>query len=108
LTSALYEFPKALQFIEQVATEYKKMNDEERAKLVWTGTKALIAGAVKYNVKKSIPSIYSIFLENSSWHSVVDWCACVLKKYGGNGSVNEVIEKAVMDFAEGVQNQPTS
>lgn len=104
----MYEFPKSLQFFENVATEYRKMNEEERAKLVWTGARALIAGAVKYNVKKSIPSIYSLLLENSSWQSAVDWFAGVLKRYGGNGSVNEVIGKAVIDFAEGVQNQSTS
>ncbi len=84
------------------------MNEEDKAKLIWTGTKALIAGTVKYNVTKSMPSIYSLALENSPWHSTVDWMASILKKYGGEKSTHEVIEKAVADVAEGVRNQSDS
>jgi len=94
-----------MQLIGNVTAEYRKMSEDEKARLVLSGTKALIAGAVKYNAKKSIPSIYSLLLENSPWHSTVDYFANILKKYGGEKSVNEVIGKAVADFAEGVKDK---
>ena len=97
-----------MQIIGNATNEYKKMSEEDKAKLVWSGAKALIAGAVKYNVKKSMPSIYSLLLQNSPWHATVDYVAAILKKYGGNETTHKVIEKAVMEIAEGVQNKSTS
>jgi len=112
LTAALYEFPKLVEILGNTAKEYAKMTEEEKDKLIWTGTKALIAGAVKYNVKKSMPSIFSLFLENSPWHSVVDCVANVLKKYGEGKTAHEVIEKAASDveayLKEGEKNSPVS
>jgi hypothetical protein len=84
------------------------MNEEDKAKLLWSGAKALIAGAVKYDFKKSIPSIYSLLLENSPWHATVDYVAAILKKYGGDGTTQKVIEKVVIDVAGRVQNESNS
>jgi hypothetical protein len=84
--------------IGKIANDYNTMNEEEKAKIFWEGTKALIAGAVKYNAKKSVPPIYSMLLENAPWYSTIDWFAGVLKKYGGDKTMQEVIKKAVDDF----------
>jgi len=86
-----------VEIIERTVKEYEKMNSDERDKLVWNGAKALIAGAMKYNFKKSMPSIYSLILENSPWQATVDCAANILKKYGGEKTVQEVIQKAVGD-----------
>ena len=107
MTNALYEIPKIIQTIGNVAEEYKKMNDDERGKLVWEGAKALIAGAMKYNPQKSLPAVYSLFMQNSRWYSTIDWFSGILKKYGGDGTVtvNDVLKKAAEDFIKnGVKN----
>lgn len=109
LTAALYELPKIVQTLGNIADAYSKMTEEEKGKLVWEGTKAIIAGAIKYDIKKSIPPIYSMFLQNAQWQTTIDWLAGVLKKYGGDGSVNQVLEKAAEDFIKnGVENQPAT
>jgi hypothetical protein len=109
LSTALYEVPKIVQIIGRIANDYEKMNEEQKAKVFWEGTKALIAGAVKYDTKKSIPPIYSMFLENAPWDATIDWFAGMLKKYGENMTTKEVIGKAVDEFTkEGGKNQPTA
>jgi len=88
-----------------VAEEYKKMDSEEKEKLVWEGSKALIAGAIKYNPQKSLPAVYSLFMQNSQWYNIVDWFSGILKKYGGDGTVNDVLKKTAEDFIKsGVKN----
>lgn len=88
-----------------VVEEYKKMNSEEKEKLAWEGSKALIAGAIKYNSQKSLPAVYSLFMQNSPWCNTVDWFSGILKKYGGDGTVNDVLKKAAEDFIKnGVKN----
>ena len=104
----MYDLPKLIQIIGNASTEYKRMSEEDKAKLIWSASKALIAGAVKYNATKSIPTVYSLFLENSPWHATVDYVAAILKKYGGDGTTQKVIEKVVIDIAEGVQDKPSS
>jgi Zn-dependent M32 family carboxypeptidase len=85
------------------------MSEEEKSKIVWEGAKALIAGAAKYDVKKSIPPIYSALMENAPWENTVDWVAGVLKKYGQDKTTKEVLAKAVGDFMkEGGKNQPAA
>lgn len=101
----MYEIPKIIQTLGMVAEEYKKMNSEEKEKLAWEGSKALIAGALKYNPQKSLPAVYSLFMQNSPWCNTVDWFSGILKKYGGEGTVNDVLKKAAEDFIKnGVKN----
>lgn len=109
MSRVLYEIPKLVLVIGQISDNYKTMSEEEKSKIVWEGAKALIAGAAKYDIKKTIPPIYSLIMENSSWSSTVDWVADVLKKYGQDKTTKEVLVKAVADFVkEGGRNQPTS
>jgi hypothetical protein len=92
----------------KIANDYSTMNEELKEKIFWEATKALLAGAMKYDAKKSIPPIYSILLENAPWNSTIDWAANVLKKYGGDRTTQEVVKKAVDEFLmESGKNQPT-
>lgn len=101
----MYEIPKIIQTLGNAAEEYKKMGAEEKEKIVWEGAKALIAGAVNYNPQKSLPAVYSLLMQNSRWYSAIDWVSGILKKYGGDGTVNDVIKKAAIDFMKnGVKN----
>lgn len=108
----MYEFPKLIEILGRAANEYQKMSDDDKGKLVWTGAKALIAGAVKYKTTKSFEPLYSLVIENSPWQTTVDWVASILKKYGGDKTTHEVLEKAVSDvnsvMKEGGENKPPS
>jgi len=88
------------------------MSDDDKGKLVWTGAKALIAGAVKYKPTKFLEPLYSLMIENSPWQMTVDWVANILKKYGGDKTTHEVLEKAVSEvnavLKEGGENKPSS
>ena len=104
----MYELPKIVKAVGTIAEEYKKMNDEEKGKIVWEGAKALIAGAFRYSPQQAIPAIYSAFMENSPWGSTVDFVANILKKYGGDGNTMDVVKKIADDFVEkGVRNKPS-
>jgi len=107
----LYDFPKLIQIFGKAANEYQKMSSDDKNKLILAGAKALIAGAVKYEVTSSLEPLYSLIIQNSPWQTTVDWVANILKKYGGERTTHEVIEKAVGDVEkvlEGDKNSPAT